>query len=334
MKLWELFRKKQPPVTVEEKPEERFILTIDGGGMRGIVPVVMLQTLEIKLRQQGFKGDIAKAFDLIAGTSTGGLISLALTCPANINKIEEYDGQTDLKELLNNYKTMGKIVFPQKTFTTLSFLASTKYPSYGIESQLMYWFGNTTLKEAKVPTLVVSYDLSRGQLKLFKSYEENNKLAWEVGRCTSAAPTYFSPYVTEEGVFVDGGVIANNPAMYAYLEGKKLYPNCKKFHILSLNTGGIYHTMEAKDTSNGIFGWADNIQPLFDTAQKRTVDINLQAMADVDYVRIDKGLPEPIKMDETNMDIINRMEDYSKIMANSVDDKLEYFASLLMKKEI
>ena len=89
MSISSFFRKlfgKEPAQTIEtpvqeepKKPEERFILCIDGGGMRGIVPVVLLQNLERAIRANGGKADLASYFDLVSGTSTGGLISLALT---------------------------------------------------------------------------------------------------------------------------------------------------------------------------------------------------------------------------------------------------------------
>ena len=123
-----LFHRGEPEQTQEttqieetqpepERPEERFLLCIDGGGMRGIVPVVMLQNLEKAIRANGGTGDIASYFDLISGTSTGGLISIALTCESSIRHKNMADGsrQIDLDALLENYMTSGSEIFQAKS---------------------------------------------------------------------------------------------------------------------------------------------------------------------------------------------------------------------------
>ena len=316
------------------KPEERFILCIDGGGMRGIVPVVFLQNLERAIRANGGKADIASYFDFISGTSTGGLISLALTCESSIlhKNLEDGTTQINLTALLDNYMTMGTQIFQANTsLFGLRQFVSDKYSSEGIQNLTQKWFGVTPMEQAKVPTLIMAYDLTNGQPQMIRSYaEEGSYPAWVAARATSAAPTFFSPCEYSGKLLVDGGVIANNPTLYAYFEAKKLYPDCSRFHILSISTGGSYHTMD-KDSTKGLMNWADQVSPMFDTAQKRTTDYVLTNMSDVDYVRIDNPLTNPVKMDETNPSVLRYIKDEAENNVLMYDNTLDSFAKLLIQ---
>ena len=327
-------RKAAQTIQEPQKPEERFILCIDGGGMRGIVPVVMLQNLEKAIRANGGTADIARYFDLVSGTSTGGLISLALTCDSSISHKNMEDGseQIDLDALLENYMTIGSEIFQANTsIFGLRQFVSDKYNSAGIQTLSQKWFGVIPMDKAKVPTLIMAYDLSDGRPQMIRSYgEEGSFPAWVAARATSAAPTFFSPCEYAGKLLVDGGVIANNPALYAYFEAKKLYPDCKQFHILSFSTGGTYHTME-KDATKGLMNWADNISPMFDTAQKRTTDYVLENMKDVSYIRIDDSLDRDVKMDETNPAVLRYMKSSAENNALMYDNILDSFAKQLIQ---
>ena len=344
MSISSFFRKlfgKEPAQTIEtpvqeepKKPEERFILCIDGGGMRGIVPVVLLQNLERAIRANGGKADLASYFDLVSGTSTGGLISLALTCESTIlhKNLEDGSSQINLTALLDNYMTMGSKIFQANTsIFGLRQIVSDKYTSEGIQSLSQKWFGTSPVENAKVPTLIMAYDIANGQTQMIRSYaDERNYPAWVAARATSAAPTFFSPCEYAGKLLVDGGVVANNPAIYAYFEARKLYPECSRFHILSMSTGGSYHTMD-KDSAKGLMNWADQVSPMFDTAQKRTTEYVLTNLPDVDYVRIDNPLSRPIKMDETNPSTLRFIKDEAEKNALMYDNTLDSFAKLLIQ---
>ena len=336
-----LFRKGAPQETPEEipqpvpepvRPEERFILCVDGGGMRGIVPVVYLQHLEARIRSNGGNGDIARYFDFIAGTSTGGLITLALTCESTLAHIDACGSdQIDLDKLMDAYMSLGGQIFQaQSSLFGLRYMVSDKYNSNNIQELCQRWFGVNTMGNAKVPTLIMSYDVTAGNTQMIRSYgNESSFPAWVAARATSAAPTYFSPCEYEGSLLVDGGVVANNPAMFAYFEAKRLYPHCTRFHILSLSTGGTHHTMQKEETK-GMMNWADHISPLFSTAQKRTTDYVLANEADVDYVRLDEQFSTPVKMDETNMAALRSMRSEAESWAMMHETELDVFAKLLV----
>lgn len=338
-----LFKRPEPTTITEPKvsepvkqKEERFILCIDGGGMRGIIPAVLLQEFEKLVRSAGGDKDIATYFDLIAGTSTGGLISLALSCESKMESIEVSNGkQLSLDGLLENYMSMGEIIFQAKpSFFGIRQIADNKYHSSGIQNYVQSMFGTSTMQSAKVPTMVVAYDLSVGKDELFTSFDQNKEEPiWVAARSTSAAPTYFEPLVYGDKVLVDGGVIANNPAIYAYTEARKLYPECEVFHILSLSTGGAYHTMTKDDISGGLMGWVNQIAPMYGTAQKRTSDHVLENLPGVVYTRIDDPLPEAIKMDETNRYALNLMETRAHESAQRHMSELSDFATKLVEHD-
>ena len=335
-----LGRKKPEPETPEieltpepPKPRDRYILCLDGGGMRGIIPVVILQELEKCIRDLGGSDDIANYFDMIAGTSTGGLITLAMTCDSALpHKTQNGSNQIDLSALLRNYMTMGKEIFQAQTsIFGLRQFVSDKYYSTNIQNLCQRWFGVRTIDSAKVPTLIMAYDLSKGCQKLITSYGgEPSCPVWIAARATSAAPTYFSPIEYGGDLLVDGGVIANNPAIYAYFDAKLLYPDCPKFHMLSISTGGVHHTM-AMDSTKGLMNWADQVSPMYSTAQKRTTDHVMERLSDVDYIRIDDPLPEPVKMDETNPAALEYIRNQAQLTADKNRHVLEDFAKRLVE---
>ena len=335
-----LFGRKKPEPEVQappepKRPEERYILCLDGGGMRGIIPVVILQQLESSIRGCGGNDDIASYFDLISGTSTGGLISLALTCQSALPHIDANGSeQIDLAALLRNYMTMGKEIFQAQTsLFGLRQFVSDKYYSSNIQNLCQRWFGVKTMDSAKVPTVIMAYDLSKGCQKIISSYgEESSCPVWVAARATSAAPTFFSPIEYGGEILVDGGVIANNPALYAYFEAKTLYPECQKFHMLSISTGGSHHTM-AMDAAKGLMNWAEQVSPMYSTAQKRTTDFVMDKIADVEYIRIDDPLPEPVKMDETNPAALNYIRDQAKISAQNHKPELDDYAKMLVENK-
>ena len=246
--------------------------------------------------------------------------------------MEDGSSQIDLNALLESYMTMGKEIFQTRSsLFGLKHLVSDKYSSEGIQNLSRKWFGMNHMDKAKVPTLIMAYDISAGQPQIIRSFgEETYYPTWIAARATSAAPTYFAPCEYDGKLLVDGGVVANNPALFAYFEAKKLYPDCKCFHILSFSTGGVFHTME-KESAKGLISWAEQMPSMFDTAQKKTTDYVLGSMPDLDYTRIDDPLPEAIKMDETDPQVLHHMKAVAEENAEKYRDTLDSFAKKLIQ---
>ena len=315
--------RESSPVQVPEetkpvvKEPARWILSLDGGGMRGVIPVRILMELKSCLEQAGLNGRPETYFDLVAGTSTGGLIALALTC-----------SDMSLEQLMDTYRTCGPVAFPRESLgisQALRTLAAEKYPARGIESLIRRWYGERRLGDADVRTLIMAYDVLTGQEAEICSWEDPDFRVFDAARATSAAPTYYSPHRVGDRLLVDGGVIANNPALFAVSKARLLWPDCREFMVISIGTAGLVHTMEAEGSS-GILNWLDNIVPLYSNAQKRTVDRILETMPDVRYVRIESQMAENINMDDCSPRAIALMEKHGNWLAGQYRTRLEALA--------
>lgn len=241
------------------------VLSIDGGGIRGIIPAVVLTELE---RRTG--KPIASLFDLIAGTSAGGIIALGLTRP-DARKKPVYTAA----DTVDFFEEEGLRIFSRSLFHTVNSvdgLLTAKYPSEGIDKVLHKYFGSTYLDEAITPVLVTAYEIERRAAFFFKSHkakinEARNFLMREVARATSAAPTYFDPVqiktkdVRDYYALIDGGVYASNPAMCAYVEAKAMFPTADCI-VVSLGTG--VHTRPLRFTDACGWGKSRWAQPILD----------------------------------------------------------------------
>jgi patatin-like phospholipase/acyl hydrolase len=236
------------------------ILSIDGGGIRGIIPVILLERLGAAA---GMPVWIDSA-DLVAGTSTGGLIALALAAGKSLAEIRDvYTGRG--AEIFD--RSLWRIVL------SLGSLIGAKYDVENLERVVEPFFGSTTrLADLRRRVLIASFDLdSAGRSRLGRTWKpklfhnfpgpdsDGEELAWKVGVRTSAAPTYFTPY---DG-FVDGGVYAANPSMCALAQTQDPRiaggPKIDEIVMLSLGTGVSFQHIAAKSPDWGDAQW---IEPL------------------------------------------------------------------------
>src|SRR5450759_169620 len=203
------------------------VLALDGGGVRGLIPAQVLTEIETHMGRP-----ISEMFDLIAGTSTGGILALGLTKPDGQGK-----PQFTASDMSDLYLNEGTTIFPHSIFQevkTLHGLADARYPAEPIERVLAQHFGDTMLSRALTEVVIPSYDLSAPAPYFFKrEYAVNETEDWDtrmalVARATSAAPTYFDPAVipSPDGhgkhALVDGGTFANNPTLSGYVDALRL----------------------------------------------------------------------------------------------------------------
>ena len=337
MKLWKTLFRKKHVINTSGKPEERWILSVDGGGMRGIIPLEVLKKLEDEIRKSGGDRSLTSYFDLIAGTSTGGLIALALSCPSSIETKPMADtNQVSLDAVEDIYLNRGDEIFTQgpmeKLFVTQ--LLTNKYNKEGIENLLNELFGEEILGNAICPVMVSAYDLSNGDHYALSSFGTPEVPVRIAARCTSAAPTYFSPVSLNDKLLADGGVIANNPAIYAYAAAKELYPDCELFHIVSISTGSTQQSMEESQIS-GVLNAAFNalkLKDMFLSAQKNTCDFIMNALSDVDYIRIDRQLDTEIKMDNTDSQVLKHLKEEGISTAKMHASAIENIAGKLVSR--
>jgi predicted acylesterase/phospholipase RssA len=219
------------------------VLALDGGGIRGLIPARVLEEVEAHMGRP-----VAEMFDLIAGTSTGGILALGLTKPDEQGK--PAFTATDMCDL---YLNEGTAIFPHTIFQevrTLHGLADARYPAEPIERILAQRFGETMLSRALTEVVIPSYDLSAPAPYFFKrEYAKSETEDWDtrmalVARATSAAPTYFDPAVIPspdghgQHALVDGGTFANNPTLSGYVDALRLKKaEIPRVVVVSIGTG-------------------------------------------------------------------------------------------------
>jgi len=250
--------------------QQRFILSIDGGGIRGLIPALVLQELEGRLRKLGKNEPLYRYFDLIAGTSTGGIIAAGLTIPKPTDAKQPACAAADLVRL---YEETGPKIFDQSLFNKIRSLdgfAQERYAAAPLEAKLRELLGSRRISEALTTLVLTAYDIeNRKAAFLTNGPQLGDKvqpdyLAWQAARATSAAPTYFEPaYIEnlrsknrEHSAFIDGGVFANDPGMAAVIEGKKQGWHEDDLFIVSLGTGRHILPIHYEDARNwGVVGW-------------------------------------------------------------------------------
>jgi len=253
------------------------VLSIDGGGIRGIIAASILAAIEERVGRP-----MHDVFDLIAGTSTGGIIALGIGTTAHAGKPYR---PVDLVTL---YVQNGPAIFQKDLLTPVKSFFGPKYPADPLEATLERFFGDTELASALTPLLVSSYDLATELPYFFKSHRiaQDPTYNWKVkqiARATSAAPTFFPPFrLVVDGVehaLVDGGIFVNNPGMAAFAEARNLYPQASEILIVSVGTGDRDDRITyGQSRAWGLIGWARQIIPVMMDSVSEAVDYELEAV--------------------------------------------------------
>ncbi|KAK4841131.1 hypothetical protein QYF36_026559 [Acer negundo] len=288
-----------------EKREKITILSIDGGGIRGIIPGTILAFLESKLQElDGPKARLADYFDLVAGTSTGGLVTTMITAPG-----EEGRPMFAAKDINNFYFEHLPKIFPQysrynfvKTITNfVGELTGPKYDGKYLRTVINEKLGNLTLKETLTNVLIPSFDIKLLQPVLFSTNDakestlKNARLA-DVCIGTSAAPTFLPAHYfetkdesageTRTFDLIDGAVAANNPTLMAISHTTKdilKYKNrqlldARHMLVLSLGTGVSkteHRYSAAKSSEWGMTTW------IYEGGRTPIIDIFTDASSDI-----------------------------------------------------
>jgi predicted acylesterase/phospholipase RssA len=305
-----------------------FILSLDGGGMRGLISTAVVSGFIQILKEKGFERTIPEAFDMVAGTSTGGLIATALTCPSMLGRTaEQGPALASADQLSDIYLLYGNDIFSEAVPSILN-AVSDKYSPRKLESLLHLWYGSTMFSSCVIPTLVMGYNATSGLPFPMASTENRTLYSWEVSRATSAAPTYFPPFQLGNQLIVDGGVIANNPSLYAYRYARTLWPKCRRIHILSVSTCGAIYRYQSMATY-GISSWT-SVYKVYASAQQQTADEMMECLPDADYVRIYKELKDKIDMDDTSEETLLRLQQSGNDLLKQFRPALEAFADRLI----
>ncbi|KAL2641629.1 hypothetical protein R1flu_009216 [Riccia fluitans] len=294
------------------------ILSMDGGGVRGVIPSVWLEYLESELQKLDGEGArIADYFDVIAGTSTGGLIAAMLTAP-DANQRPMFTAQQVTKFYIDEAAT---IFPPSGTLSAIKSFFGPKYKATPLKNLLVEYFNDLKIGDALTDVLITSFDVKTQQPVFFdkqvaKKSERFNAPYVDVCLGTSAAPTYLpahhfvvpdkdsGPGKTHEYNLIDGGIAANNPTQVAILHAVKdlMIGECphkgriphfegyKDLLVLSLGTGDQTVSYEAKDMAGwGTLTWVlkDGKQPIIQMLQNSSaylVDFDVAIRFQIDNV--------------------------------------------------
>lgn len=288
----------------------RRILSLDGGGIRGLVTCRWLAGVDAALASAG-KPAIPGSFDLLAGSSSGGLIA----CGLALGRRPE-----DLAQL---YRMRRHEIFPGMARRLWSrparFLregpSAPRYDGRGLEAVLADTFGDARLGDLRVPTLVTAYDTLSRKPVVFKSFKpEHAELrVREVCRATSAAPTYFPAHpMRVEGIeraLIDGGVVANNPTACAIAEAlrKDDRVHCPQdLLVLSVGSGERIRPIDLRSAREwGALEWAVPIIDVLFDGNAEAVDYIARHVVGDGYFRMQApltlGLDDLDDVSDTNL---------------------------------
>jgi patatin-like phospholipase/acyl hydrolase len=286
------------------------ILSLDGGGIRGLVSCHWLAGVERALSSAGKPG-LLKHFDLIAGSSTGALVACGLAHGISPDTLAQL------------YRAQRHVIFPDLAGRLWSRanrlisdgMSAPRYDGVGIEKVLRKVFGKTTLGQLKAPVLITSYDTISRTPVIFKSFDAKHRdlLVWEVCRASSAAPTYFPAHAMKvegkECALIDGGVVANNPTACAIAEALRKdarVDNSRDLVVLSVGTGERTRSIDLDSARSwGALEWAVPIIDVLFDGNTDSVDYIARQLVGDGYYRMQAelliGLDDLDDTSETNV---------------------------------
>jgi patatin-like phospholipase/acyl hydrolase len=235
------------------------ILSLDGGGIMGAFAASALATFE---RETGRR--IVEHFDLITGTSTGGIIAIGLAMGATAEEICLF------------YEEEGAKIFPahggmEGWVGRVQDFFRPKFSNQTLRRTIAKVVGDRPLKDARTRLVIPSYDVNTGKVYLFKTphhdtYRHHSDLpAVDAALATSAAPTYFPAHtIPGRGTFIDGGLWANCPAMVGVVEALDfLGKSPEDVRMLSVSTTSYPFRIEKPEQLRGLLGWAPKLVDTF-----------------------------------------------------------------------
>jgi patatin-like phospholipase/acyl hydrolase len=315
------------------------ILSLDGGGIRGVIPATVLTYVENKLIDitGNPNARLADYFDIIAGTSTGGILSCFYLTPNDSDKVNKPNAKYKAEQALGFYVNRGVEIFNESKyfdwFGARQLINAAQYSPKKLEKIVFEEFGLLKMKALLKPCIVTTYNLVKKTTFFFSSREPIEKqrefYIKDVVRSTSAAPTYFPPadiknlVTNEKMVNIDGGVFANNPTMCVYAESRNSKfdqvndPAAKDMLILSIGTGGGQFELPNANKSGrwGVINWAKSIPEIMMDGSIDTVDYQMKNLFGT--------LEKEHQLNYKRIDVPLDKRKYSKDMANASKENIK-----------
>jgi uncharacterized protein len=332
------------------------ILSIDGGGIRGVIPGVVLMQVEKIIQEKTNKpsAKLGDYFDFFAGTSTGGILAGIYLCP---DEKDPSKPRFTAEQAVELYLRRGPAIFNSsawKRFTSLGGLNEEKYSEQVLETYLRAYFRDIKLSELVKPCLIAAYEIEKRHPYFFsrdeaRQYVDRDFYIRDVARATSAAPIYFkaSQITSMSGnllSFVDGGLVANNPAMCGLTEVFKVFGSeaqpwpMEDVIMLSLGTGVKKNPIEYKLAREfGALGWIKPILHIVSSGNNEIVDYQIRQLfknveASDQYLRLSPLLSTAsADMDDASFENLEALkaaglqcaEEYHRKISALVDKLLE-----------
>jgi len=358
------------------------ILSLDGGGIRGLVTTVMLERLEHKLKEHDPNKLLRDYFDIIAGTSTGSIIACGVAKGIAASKIKDFYIQEGIK------------IFPPFRDVFGSLLSRVSpgfsqpiYDGEGLDSVLQTngVFGQMLFEDLEKPTLVTSYDTYNRQAVVLKNtQQECEKIpVWEVCRASSAVPAAFPAHLLKHEPFlnywenekkkeiakdgqgerclplVDGGMVANNPALCAIAERIRWNDSTERLPapkwnipqmvelkdilVASFGTGQNVDQIDVVEASNwGVLEWASPrkgiplLDVVFDGSSDAVDYITSQILKEKNYFRFQPNLVQDFPGFNANPGKLRAMQIFSRNFLDTpeVDGKLQQLVDALTETPV
>ncbi len=332
--------------------ETIYVLEIDGGGTRGVIPAIVLKYLKDRFAEElGVEINFARAFHLIVATSTGALIATGLAVPGGDKGNPKYAPE----KLIELYMQEAKSVFPNSDRGIIHRLFGPKYNPTSFEKMLQEYFGEQKLSDLLTRLLIATVNLHDLKHYIFDSKKainaEDDFLLWQVDRAASAAPTYFSAGVCIREnlnlIGIDGGLVTNNHSLLGLFEAMAEYPNAKKYYIISLGCGATDKEgkFDAKAESGGL-AWLPQIHSVVRGAAASYVDqlMDLYRKIDprIEYKRIQPELTKTTLDDatEANMAYLKQQGEETLVSFKPLLEEIvceltkKYKGTAVQKKEV
>ena len=306
----------------------RRVLSIDGGGIRGIIPALVIAHLERKAGKPA-----CELFDLIVGTSTGGILALGLA-------LQDEKGQPLLaaKRMVALYERHGAEIFEQslwRKLRTVGGIFEEAYSHKALEAVLEHYFADRKLSDCGVPAMVTSYDIEHRRTVFMKTWHPDHAalLCSDAARATSAAPTYFEPanlhWADESRTLIDGGVYMNSPAVSAYAEARKLFPD-EPIAMLSLGTGELTRPIPYEEARTwGSALWVMSLLDCMFDGVSKAADHQMRLFLGEQYLRLQTPLNYASDdMDDASRGNIRNLKQTARELIKREEGALNHFMRL------
>ena len=301
------------------------IISIDGGGSLGIIPAMFIAEIEKRTKKP-----IAKAANLIAGTSTGAIIAGAVGCRSSTDFFKPRLSGQDLIELYADPIRLRTIFSPSSYYT--KFTAGPKYSEEGRSSVIKEFVGGSKMKDTLTDLVITAVNDNQHNTKLFNRLEDPDCPLYDAIMASSAAPTYFPGHTVGSDLYVDGGLHANSPSQLAQTYAhQKLSIPIEKIRIWSLGTGNYCGDSNSVAKNGGWIHWAKSAFNSASNSQASNSDNDLHALLGPErYSRWQVWFDKKVPIDATDDDSILSFAEYGREFIEENDDLINRCAKCLV----